>query len=456
MFLPLGTTAHDGEVRYGAIAIVVICLLVHAMVSRDLANFTSKLEQLDEEILADEVDSRINRQFKRATGDVIPDARTEAEIKASIEAIQKKVQDLRSQTLQYKLALVQGDFNPINLLTSIFTHGDWMHLLFNMWFFWIVGVSMEKYWRMGRFFLVYFASGVVGSLVFMAINQEKGIPLLGASGAIAGMMGAFGATHGDSKIKVFYLLGLKPGTFHIATSWYIGFWFVGQLVDAILHADQVGGVAYSAHIGGFLTGFVAGKAIKPDIFYKKTYRPDYVAPDWETFDKEQEKKKALEEAAKQPQYQDGSAVEALVEKAHLAMKRGEYPLSGELFFQSVEKAFHIPNLAPNQMEWALKQALQASTAVPLPVGSIYSWARRMEQREWWPWAIQLYDMASQEPQSESNFHSRRTSYFRAACLRWEHRIEMERGRAALEAIAQSGESDPLVIEAKEKLLSMAM
>jgi hypothetical protein len=77
----------------------------------------------------------------------------------------------------------------------------------------------------------------------------------------------------------------------------------------------------------------------------------------------------------------------------------------------------------------------------------------LEQRQWWPWAIKLFDLAAQESPTDANFHSRRTSYFRAANLRMDHRIEYEKGKTAMSHIAQSGESDPLVTEAIEKLRS---
>lgn len=454
MFLPLGTTANNGEVRYGAIAIVVICVLVHVLVWRNLADHSSEMDSLEEQILMQQADERLNRQFEKVAGDVIPDGPNAEERQANLETVVQQIREVRSHTLQYKLSLVKGDFNPLNMITSLFTHADWMHLLFNMWFFLIVGVTMEKYWRMGRFFLVYFVSGMVGSIVFMIISREKGIPLMGASGAIAGMMGAFAVTHGDAKIKVFYLLGLKPGTFLISASWYIGFWFLGQIMDGILSADQAGGIAYSAHISGFATGWVAGKTMKPDIFYKKAYTPDFTPPDWDAFDKEQEKKKLEEESRKQDQYQDGTEITGLMEKARNALMRGEYRESGDLYYQAVERAFQIPNLAPSQMEGTLQQTLQSANAISLPPGAVYAWARRMEQREWWQWAIFLYDFAAQEPPTESNGHSRRTSYFRAASLRLDHHFESDKGRAALIAIAQSGEEDPLVTEAREKLTGL--
>lgn len=113
----------------------------------------------------------------------------------------------------YKLALVSGDFNPLNLLTHQFVHGDWLHLLFNLWFFYIVGVTMEKFWGMGRFFLIYLGCGVMAALGFLLLSgaAAKGIPMVGASGAIAGMMGAFAMTHGDAKVQMVWIWGLRGG-----------------------------------------------------------------------------------------------------------------------------------------------------------------------------------------------------------------------------------------------------
>jgi membrane associated rhomboid family serine protease len=143
------------------------------------------------------------------------------------------------------------------LLTSMFLHGSWMHLLGNMLYLWIVGDNVEEVLGTFRYLIVYLACGLVGSLAQIAVSPDSLTPTLGASGAIAGMMGAYVVwfPHNQIRVLVFRFITVLPAVI------VIGGWIALQIylgAGAIGRAGDSGGVAYLAHVGGALTGiFVA-------------------------------------------------------------------------------------------------------------------------------------------------------------------------------------------------------
>lgn len=150
---------------------------------------------------------------------------------------------------------------PLTFVTSIFLHGSIFHLLGNMLFLWICGDNVED--RLGHFgfLLFYLAAGIIASLTHIKMTTMPGIPCIGASGAISGVLGAYVVLFPKSKIKFWYLfwfyLIFRTGTFTLASVWALGFWFIEQLLLGYLNLSvQSGGVAYWAHIGGFISGLL--------------------------------------------------------------------------------------------------------------------------------------------------------------------------------------------------------
>ena len=147
----------------------------------------------------------------------------------------------------------------LDFIRSMFFHGGWMHLLGNMLYLWIFGDNIED--RMGRalYLLVYFVSGFVAGLAQILIAPESPIPLVGASGAIAGVLGSYALMFPGVKVRGIILLGYFGRIAEIPALYVLGFWFVIQLFDGLLSlgaATATGGVAFFAHIGGFIAGLV--------------------------------------------------------------------------------------------------------------------------------------------------------------------------------------------------------
>jgi membrane associated rhomboid family serine protease len=151
--------------------------------------------------------------------------------------------------------------HDITLLTSMFMHASWMHIIGNMVFLWAFGPAMEDAMGHLRYLVFYLAGGIVAMGAQVLGDPNSHIPALGASGAIAAVMGAFIVTYPRDRIRtlVFIFIFFIRITF-IPAALLIGFWFLLQVLNfGVVAEAHTGGVAYLAHIGGFLFGVVLGR-----------------------------------------------------------------------------------------------------------------------------------------------------------------------------------------------------
>jgi membrane associated rhomboid family serine protease len=150
--------------------------------------------------------------------------------------------------------------HAITLLTSMFMHAGWMHIIGNMIYLWAFGPAIEDAMGSVRFLLFYLAGGLVAMMAQVAADPFSSIPVLGASGAIAAVMGAFVVTFPRDRIRtvLFFLIFFHVS--YIPAVVLIGFWFLMQVLNFGSVAEvQTGGVAYLAHIAGFVFGVVAAR-----------------------------------------------------------------------------------------------------------------------------------------------------------------------------------------------------
>jgi membrane associated rhomboid family serine protease len=145
----------------------------------------------------------------------------------------------------------------LTIVTSMFMHGGWMHIIGNMLYLWIFGNNIED--RLGhfRFVLFYLLCGTAAALAQSLANTHSEVPMIGASGAIAGVLGAYLVLFPRAHVLVLVPLGFFTQLMRLPALWVLGFWFVLQLFQGGLMArGEEGGVAYLAHIGGFVAGLV--------------------------------------------------------------------------------------------------------------------------------------------------------------------------------------------------------
>jgi membrane associated rhomboid family serine protease len=171
--------------------------------------------------------------------------------------------------------VVPADFNPPTLVTSMFLHGSWFHVVGNMWYLWIFGDNVEDRLGHARYLAFYLICGAGAALGHVVISPDSVLPTIGASGAIAGVMGAYFVLYPRSRVLVLIPLIVVWEIIEIPAVVLLGFWLLLQLFGAGAGAiadtsSAEGGVAFAAHIAGFVLGVVG-------VFLLKKKQPH---PDW--------------------------------------------------------------------------------------------------------------------------------------------------------------------------------
>ena len=164
------------------------------------------------------------------------------------------------------------------LFTSMFLHGGWAHLIGNSLFLWIFGAGVESRLGHGRFLLFYLLCGVAGAQLQAVLHADSMVPMIGASGAIAGVLGAYLALYPHATVTVLVPVFFYPLFFDVPALFFLGIWFLEQLLAGATSFafTQHGGVAWWAHVGGFLAGLaLVGPMLRRDRGHR---RPGYRAP----------------------------------------------------------------------------------------------------------------------------------------------------------------------------------
>lgn len=151
-----------------------------------------------------------------------------------------------------------GGLGWLTILTSMFMHGGWMHLIGNMWFMWVFGNNIEDSMGHIRFILFYLLCGIVASIAHIATDPGSAIPTVGASGAISGVMGAYLVLYPKVRVKTLFFFVVFIRIFLLPAWVMLLYWFGLQLFSGLgsFGAAEGGGVAFWAHIGGFVAGVV--------------------------------------------------------------------------------------------------------------------------------------------------------------------------------------------------------
>lgn len=145
---------------------------------------------------------------------------------------------------------------PLTVLSSMFLHGGWMHLIGNMLYLWIFGNNVEDAMGHVRFVLFYVACGIAAALAQALPHPDSTIPMIGASGAISGVLGAYLLLYPRARVLVLLPLGFYSRLIHLPAMVVLGFWFGLQMLNVVLAPGGRGGVAWGAHAGGFVAGLV--------------------------------------------------------------------------------------------------------------------------------------------------------------------------------------------------------
>lgn len=165
------------------------------------------------------------------------------------------------------------------IFTSMFLHGGWAHLFSNMLALFIFGDNVEDRMGSGRYLFFYLASGVAAALVHIFFNPNSPVPTIGASGAISGVLAAYLVFFPTSRVITLVPLFFLPWFIEVPAILYLGFWFFSQLFNGLLTVVQgvqaMGGVAWWAHVGGFIAGLVLGPLLARRRYPRRIYYDDY-------------------------------------------------------------------------------------------------------------------------------------------------------------------------------------
>jgi membrane associated rhomboid family serine protease len=163
----------------------------------------------------------------------------------------------------------------INVFTSMFLHGSWLHLLGNMWFLWIFGNNIEDSMGHLRFVVFYLVCGLAAALAQVLAAPDSPIPMVGASGAISGVMGAYLVLFPRVRVYALIFLGFFFTSVGMPAWVMLGYWFLIQIVSGLVSVGAEGGVAFWAHAGGFIAGVVSIK-----LFVRSDYLEAHQSHHW--------------------------------------------------------------------------------------------------------------------------------------------------------------------------------
>ncbi|HEY5644552.1 MAG TPA: rhomboid family intramembrane serine protease [Pseudomonadales bacterium] len=180
--------------------------------------------------------------------------------------------DTRVPVSDTLVCVLDGQGNPTSLLTSMFMHGGWFHVIGNMWFLWVFGDNVEDVMGPLRFVAFYLLCGLAAAGAQIGTDPASTIPMVGASGAIGGVMGAYALTFPRARVNTLIFLGFYVTTIAVPAIFMLGYWFLLQILGGLpALGESRGGVAFWAHVGGFVAGLLLiGLFVRPD--YLAAYR----------------------------------------------------------------------------------------------------------------------------------------------------------------------------------------
>ncbi len=189
--------------------------------------------------------------------------------------------------------MVPAKLNPahpstwIPLITAMFLHGGWFHLISNMWVLFIFGDNVEDRMGHSRYLGFYLLGGIFANLLEALILPKSLVPAIGASGAIAAVLGGYFLLYPRSRVVTVILLFIIPWIMEISAFVFLGFWFISQIYSGFLSLSMpdnasVGGIAWWAHIGGFVFGMLAvyvfARRPAPETYFNRQWPPDQLPP----------------------------------------------------------------------------------------------------------------------------------------------------------------------------------
>lgn len=183
-------------------------------------------------------------------------------LQAEMDKLSARYEELRSSSVMERYAFVPSHPTWYSYITANFLHGGWLHIIGNMWFLWLAGIVLEDVWGRGLYLAVYMIAGAFALQVHGWCNAGSNVPTLGASGAVAALMGAFLIRFPKVQINMMWFWGFFRATrFSMEAYWLLPLWFLMEILFGVISGSG-GGVAHMAHVGGFAFGMLAALGIQ--------------------------------------------------------------------------------------------------------------------------------------------------------------------------------------------------
>src|SRR6266404_7684306 len=181
-----------------------------------------------------------------------------AELQRQMDSLAQQYAELEHNSILERYAFIPAHPQPISYITANFLHGGWLHIIGNMWFLWLAGAILEDTWGRVIYPIFYFLSGAMALMFHAWANPGSLAATLGASGAVAALMGAFLVRFPKTKIEMIWLFGFgfRSYRFQARAYWLLPLWLFMELFSGAIFGGSSGGVAHWAHVGGFVFGAI--------------------------------------------------------------------------------------------------------------------------------------------------------------------------------------------------------
>lgn len=447
MLFPYSTDLHDGKIGIVSLTIIILCLLVHIIVSMHDNSVRQELyaAMVDAQVLtAKDKKTQIQQELLAEMSDLTP----EQYYQEQYDALVKRIDDIRSRMWMTKMSFIPSKFNPFSILTSMFTHADWMHLIGNMLFFYVCGVALEKYWGTTRFIIFYLLSGIGATLFYLLYGSMiiggdtwSKISLVGASGAISGTIGALLVKHPKNKVHIFYWFYRRTGTFSLPVYGYFGLWTLEQLVYVVTDTNMKSGVAFSAHIGGILTGVGLGFLLKSNeiVFAKNVHTTNQGPKKFVVIgaDNAIKSEKVIPDVAPlAPQL-------SLIEKGWQALENSNTIEASQMIASGIDQLFVNPSHNRLEIEQSVKKFIAGAPKLTVNSTQVYDWGKKLQTIDLPILAIYCYDCAMRSAQSN---HIGLNSILSASQLRLKHQFQIDH---AIQSLRYVQSKYPQSVQAQE-------
>jgi membrane associated rhomboid family serine protease len=186
-----------------------------------------------------------------------------AELQRQMDSLAQQYAELEHDSILERYAFVPAHPQPISYITANFLHGGWLHIIGNMWFLWLAGAILEDTWGRIMYPIFYFLSGAMALQFYAWASPGSLVPTLGASGAVAALMGAFLVRYPKTKIEMLWLFGFgfRSYRFHARAYWLLPLWLLMEVFSGAIFGSS-SGVAHWAHVGGFVFGAVGAVGLR--------------------------------------------------------------------------------------------------------------------------------------------------------------------------------------------------